>query len=204
MYYSALVMAEILSPSGSSHILDLGMSSDSNISICMPVYLVYDSETRTPTCAVPFNYLFGDEDAISIDLALAADGLTPVAVWVKYLLAESISQTGGGFTWARQASVLFFFVLLFFSSVILPSGLSLGLTKFQSISVCDVVIMQVLTFNPGPRSLKIPANTALVTIAKASSLCNAIRIIVVTDWTEHYLHIWVPTCLKNHHGCKTT
>ena len=46
---------------------------------------------------------------------------------------------------------------------------SLGLTKLRSVSVRVAVMTHASTLDPEPRSLKIPADTAAVTSARASS-----------------------------------
>jgi hypothetical protein len=96
-------MAEILGPSGTSRVLDLCEIAANNISVFTPAYVIYNGETQDATKVALFNYLSdGDEATISVDLAL--QGVTANIVWVKYLLASSVSQIGR-FTWAGQVRV---------------------------------------------------------------------------------------------------
>ena len=55
------------------------------------------------------------------------------------------------------------------------STLSFGFTKFLSSSVPCAVITHASTFDPLPKSLKIPAEMAAVTNERASSRCKTIR-----------------------------
>jgi hypothetical protein len=42
IYYSALVKAEILGPSSSSHVLHVGAIEANDINLFMPIYVIYD------------------------------------------------------------------------------------------------------------------------------------------------------------------
>jgi hypothetical protein len=97
-------MAEILGPSGSSRVLDVGEIGTNDISLFTPIYAIYDGPNPRATKAALFNYLSDGSGTIWVDLKLG--DATPEVVWVKYLLAESVSQKEG-FTWAGQVRVLF-------------------------------------------------------------------------------------------------
>ncbi|TFY76428.1 hypothetical protein EWM64_g7584 [Hericium alpestre] len=107
VYYSALVMAEILGPSNASQVVDLGMNSGN---IYTPGYVVY--ENGNPTKVVLFNFVTdpsGNTDyTASISIGGGQTGqpnASPSSVKVKYLAADSVSAKYN-FTWAGQVSLV--------------------------------------------------------------------------------------------------
>ncbi|KAA1475467.1 glycoside hydrolase family 79 protein [Dentipellis sp. KUC8613] len=103
VYYSALVMAEILGPSNTSQVFDLGAN---NNNMYTPAYAVY--ENGTPTKVVLFNFVTDPSGNTNLSVTIAVGGgdtdqpnATPSSVQVKYLTAESVAQKGN-FTWAGQ------------------------------------------------------------------------------------------------------
>ncbi|TFY66779.1 hypothetical protein EVG20_g4311 [Dentipellis fragilis] len=103
VYYSVLVMAEILGPSNASQVFDLGAN---NNNMFTPAYAVY--ENGTPTKVVLFNFVTDPSGNTNLSVPIAIGGgqtgqpnATPSSVQVKYLTAESVAQKGN-FTWAGQ------------------------------------------------------------------------------------------------------
>jgi len=105
MYYSALVMSEIMGKSGQSQIIDLNVN-DGNPST--PGYAIY--ENGTPMKVGLFNYLDDDTGAHDLSVAISIGGGqsgqpagTPSSVRVKYLVGEHVTVKNGNYTWAGQS-----------------------------------------------------------------------------------------------------
>ncbi|KAI0060119.1 glycoside hydrolase family 79 protein [Artomyces pyxidatus] len=103
VYYSGLVMAEILGPSNKSQVIDLGMNNFNNFT---PGYAIYES--GTPTKVVLINFVSDNTTANDYTAAISIGGgqtgqpnAVPASVQVKYLTASSVSQKGN-FSWAGQ------------------------------------------------------------------------------------------------------
>ncbi|KAF8636081.1 hypothetical protein AX17_003787 [Amanita inopinata Kibby_2008] len=105
IYYTALVMAEVLGSSDKSEVLDMNLY-DQSISIFSPAYVIY--EDGNPVRVALFNYVTDPSGANDINVSISIgggttgqDNATPAQVKVKYLRASSVSQKGN-FTWAGQ------------------------------------------------------------------------------------------------------
>ncbi|KAI0311519.1 glycoside hydrolase family 79 protein [Amylostereum chailletii] len=103
VYYSAMIMAEILGPSNASQVVDLNMN-DGNI--FTPGWAIY--ENGSPTKVALLNYVNDPTGAQSYTAAIAIGGgqtgqlaSNPASVRVKYLAADSVAQKGN-FSWAGQ------------------------------------------------------------------------------------------------------
>jgi len=100
IYYSALVMAEVLGPSNASQVID--MTQDPST----PIYAIY--ENGTPTKLALFNFVTDPSGANDWTATIAVGGgqtgqpgATPSSVKVKYLSAQSVASKSN-FTWANQ------------------------------------------------------------------------------------------------------
>ncbi|KAI0255417.1 hypothetical protein BJV78DRAFT_1175160 [Lactifluus subvellereus] len=100
IYYSALVMAEVLGPSNASQVLDITQNPFT------PIYVIY--QNGTPTKLALFNFVTDSSGANDWTATFAVGGgqtgqagATPASVKVKYLSAPSVSAKGN-FTWANQ------------------------------------------------------------------------------------------------------
>ncbi|KAI9455294.1 hypothetical protein F5148DRAFT_1378092 [Russula earlei] len=100
IYYSALVMAEVMGPHNQSQISDI--TSD----ISTPMYAIF--ENGAPTKLALFNFVTDPTGASTYTAVISIGGgstnqsnATPSQVQVKYLLAPSVSSKGN-FTWAGQ------------------------------------------------------------------------------------------------------
>lgn len=79
MYYSVLVMAEIMGKSNVSQVMDLNANSGSEFT---PGYAIY--ENGTPSKVALFNYLDDKSGASDITVNVAiGDNATPASVKVK-------------------------------------------------------------------------------------------------------------------------
>ncbi|TFK29184.1 hypothetical protein FA15DRAFT_610933 [Coprinopsis marcescibilis] len=103
IYYSALIMAEALGPSGGAQVLDLNAN---NGDIYTPAYGIY--EDGNPVRVMLFNFITDPSGANDLTVSISIEGglmgqpnASPVQVKVKYLRANSVSQKGN-FTWAGQ------------------------------------------------------------------------------------------------------
>ncbi|KAJ7289361.1 glycoside hydrolase family 79 protein [Mycena rebaudengoi] len=97
VYYSALVMTEVLGPSNNSQVLDLPVEGTSEFT---PMYGIY--ENGVPVRVAIFNYVDDPSGATDVHAAITISGTTmPSSVKVKYLLAKTVVQKGG-YTWAGQ------------------------------------------------------------------------------------------------------
>jgi hypothetical protein len=103
IYYSALIMSEILGSSNKSQILDLNANGGN---IFTPAYAVY--EDGTPMRLALFNYMTDPSGAATYTVEISVGGgqtnqpnATPSQIKVKYFTAPSVS-TKGNFTWAGQ------------------------------------------------------------------------------------------------------
>ncbi|KAH8804268.1 hypothetical protein DL96DRAFT_1474641 [Flagelloscypha sp. PMI_526] len=103
MYYSALVMAEVLGTTNTSQIIDLDAN---NASPQTPAYAIYENGQLSKVGI--FNYMDkskGNAD-LTVSIAVGGSGVgaengTPATVKVKYLQSNSVADTGN-FTWAGQ------------------------------------------------------------------------------------------------------
>ncbi|PFH50111.1 glycoside hydrolase family 79 protein [Amanita thiersii Skay4041] len=99
IYYSSLVMAEVLGSSDKAQVYDM-WRVDQTISEFSPAYLIY--EDGKPVRAALFNYVTDPSGGSDINVSISFNGgSTPANVNVKYLRAASVSQKGN-FTWAGQ------------------------------------------------------------------------------------------------------
>ncbi|KAF8636118.1 hypothetical protein AX17_003821 [Amanita inopinata Kibby_2008] len=105
IYYTSLIMAEILGPSNASQVMDM-WNVDKSISMYTPAYVIY--ENGSPTRVALFNFVSDPSGNSDINVTISMGGREtgqPKAavseVRVKYLRANSISQKGN-FTWAGQ------------------------------------------------------------------------------------------------------
>ncbi|GLB44466.1 putative glycosyl hydrolase family 79 C-terminal beta domain [Lyophyllum shimeji] len=101
IYYSALVMAEVLGASNTTQVLDLNAN---NGDLHTPAYGLY--ENGNPVRVALFNFVNDPTGASDLNVSISAGGgggqaQGPSQVKVKYLLASSVSQKGN-FTWAGQ------------------------------------------------------------------------------------------------------
>ncbi|KAH8833938.1 glycoside hydrolase family 79 protein [Flagelloscypha sp. PMI_526] len=103
MYYSALVMAEVLGDQNKSQVLDLNANSGAATT---PAYAVF--ENGEPTKLALFNYMDDSTGASNLTVTFAVGGsgvnqanASPGTVKVKYLRSNSVSDKGN-FTWAGQ------------------------------------------------------------------------------------------------------
>ncbi|KAJ7141844.1 hypothetical protein C8R43DRAFT_583571 [Mycena crocata] len=97
IYYSALVMAEILGPSNTSQVLDLPIAG---ISEHTPIYGIY--ENGTPKRVAIINYLDDPTGANDVSAVISIGGGTmPAQLKVKRLEADSVTQKGN-IKWANQ------------------------------------------------------------------------------------------------------
>ncbi|EAU81861.2 hypothetical protein CC1G_06072 [Coprinopsis cinerea okayama7 len=103
VYYSALVMAEALGPSGKAQVLDLAAN---NRSTYTPAYGIY--EDGNPVRVLLINFIDDPSGANDVTVSISVGGghtgqpnASPSQVRVKYLSASSVSQKGN-FTWAGQ------------------------------------------------------------------------------------------------------
>ncbi|KAI9451263.1 hypothetical protein BJY52DRAFT_123356 [Lactarius psammicola] len=100
IYYSALVMSEVLGPSNASQVVDITQNQFT------PIYAIY--ENGTPTKLALFNFVTDPSGANDWTATISVGGgptgqpgATPSSVKVKYLRAESVASKGN-FTWANQ------------------------------------------------------------------------------------------------------
>ncbi|KAN0136518.1 hypothetical protein V8E53_005565 [Lactarius tabidus] len=100
IYYSALVMAEVLGPSNASQVIDITQDTYT------PIYAIY--ENGTPTKLALFNFVTDPSGANDWTATIAVGGgqtgqpgATPSSVKVKYLRAQSVASKSN-FTWANQ------------------------------------------------------------------------------------------------------
>ncbi|KAH8977188.1 hypothetical protein EDB86DRAFT_3007728 [Lactarius hatsudake] len=100
IYYSALVMSEVLGPSNVSQVIDITQNPFT------PIYAIY--ENGTPTKLALFNFITDPSGANDWTATISVGGgqtgqpgATPSSVKVKYLSAQSVASKGN-FTWANQ------------------------------------------------------------------------------------------------------
>ncbi|KAJ7090783.1 hypothetical protein B0H15DRAFT_884060 [Mycena belliarum] len=97
LYYTALVMAEILGATNEAQVLDLPIPG---ISPFTPIYGIY--EKGTPVRVAIINYVEDPLGANDVHAVISiAGGSLPASVKVKYLAAKSVVQKGN-ITWAGQ------------------------------------------------------------------------------------------------------
>ncbi|KAF8816878.1 hypothetical protein BYT27DRAFT_7127069 [Phlegmacium glaucopus] len=100
IYYSSLVMAEVLGSSNTTQILDL---LPNNANIFTPAYAIYDGGNLARVLL--FNYVSDASGASDLSVQLNLNGVGGsggvTQVQVKYLQASSVAQKGN-FSWAGQ------------------------------------------------------------------------------------------------------
>ena len=103
MYYSTLVMSEVLGRSNQSQVIDLGVNGGNPST---PGYAIY--ENGTPMKVALFNYLDDNTGAHDLSVTISVGGGdtgqssgTPSSVRVKLLRADHVTSKGN-FTWAGQ------------------------------------------------------------------------------------------------------
>ncbi|KAJ7303068.1 glycoside hydrolase family 79 protein [Mycena albidolilacea] len=97
LYYSALVMAEVIGPSNNTQVINYGVGG---LSSYTPIYNIY--ENGTPVRVAIFNYIDDPSGANTVHAVISLSGATmPSSVKVKYLAATTVVQKGG-YTWAGQ------------------------------------------------------------------------------------------------------
>ena len=99
-------MAEALGTTGTAQVVDL-FANDANV--LTPAYAIY--ENGRPARVLVTNFMNDPSGAHAITVNIQVGGgetgqepQSPGRVWVKYLLAQSVSQKGD-FTWAGQVSI---------------------------------------------------------------------------------------------------
>ncbi|EIM80386.1 glycoside hydrolase family 79 protein [Stereum hirsutum FP-91666 SS1] len=98
VYYSALIMAEILGPSNASQVVDLQANANSDYT---PGYAIF--ENGSPTKVALFNLMTDPSGNSDYTATLSISGATlPSQVTVKYLRSSSVSDKAG-YTWANQS-----------------------------------------------------------------------------------------------------
>ncbi|TFK36155.1 glycoside hydrolase family 79 protein [Crucibulum laeve] len=96
IYYSTLVMAEILGKSNTSQVVDLASNYGN---IFTPAYAIYEHGTLSKVAL--FNYVDDSTPASNLLVSLSVPGGgVPASVKVKYLAADSVSLKN--ITWAGQ------------------------------------------------------------------------------------------------------
>ncbi|KAJ7798872.1 glycoside hydrolase family 79 protein [Mycena olivaceomarginata] len=97
LYYSALVMAEVIGPSNNTQVINYGVGG---LSSYTPIYNIY--ENGTPVRVAIFNYIDDPSGTNTVHAVISLSGATmPSSVKVKYLAATTVVQKGG-YTWAGQ------------------------------------------------------------------------------------------------------
>ncbi|KZV69145.1 glycoside hydrolase family 79 protein [Peniophora sp. CONT] len=96
VYYSALVMAEVLGSSNQSRVADLNMNGGQPLT---PGYAIYEGDV--PTKVALLNYIDDPSGAQAYTAQISIGGASPSSVRVKRLSASSVSQKGN-YTWAGQ------------------------------------------------------------------------------------------------------
>lgn len=103
VYYSALIMAEVLGKSDKSRVVDLFANSANEVT---PAYAIYEDET--PTKVALFNYITDPTGGLAYTAQIQVGGGTsnqppasPRQIKVKYFTADSVSQKGN-FMWGNQ------------------------------------------------------------------------------------------------------
>jgi hypothetical protein len=96
VYYSALVVAEALGSSNIAQVLDLDANGGSDYT---PGYAIY--ENGQPVRVALTNFISDPSGNSDYTANISIGGTVPAQVQVKYLLADSVSQTYN-FTWAGQ------------------------------------------------------------------------------------------------------
>jgi hypothetical protein len=105
IYYSSLVIAEALGPSGAAQLVDMTDSLASNgvtpvsTATYTPVYAVYENGQMARLVA--FNFVSDPSGASAASLVVAVQGASVASVQVKYLQAPSVSEKYN-ITWAGQ------------------------------------------------------------------------------------------------------
>jgi hypothetical protein len=139
IYYSSLVMAEVLGSSNQSQVLDLNANGGN---IFTPGYAIY--ENGTPMRVALFNYMTDPTGANDYTATISIGGGqtgqnngTPGQVKVKYLVAPSVS-TKANYTWAGQT----------FGDHFQSDGRPMGTEDIQTVT-CDT--------NANTCQIKVPA-----------------------------------------------
>jgi hypothetical protein len=96
VYYSTLVMAEVLGPSNKSQVIDLALNGGADQT---PGYAIY--EGGVPTKLALINYVNDPTGAQAYTAQVQIAGGNPASVRIKRLDASSVTQKGN-FSWAGQ------------------------------------------------------------------------------------------------------
>ncbi|EGO20268.1 glycoside hydrolase family 79 protein [Serpula lacrymans var. lacrymans S7.9] len=121
IYYSALVMAEVLGSSNASQVVDLQANGNNEFT---PGYAIY--EHGQPMRVALFNYVSDPTGASDYTASISiSGGMVPAQVNVKYLAASSVAQKYN-FTWAGQT----------FGDVFSSDGRPVGQLDVQTVT-CD-------------------------------------------------------------------
>ncbi|KAG1744607.1 glycoside hydrolase family 79 protein [Suillus paluster] len=134
IYYSALVVAEVLGSSNVAQVLDLDANSGNDYT---PGYAIY--ENGQPVRVALTNFITDPSGDNDYTASISIGGTVPAQVTVKYLLADSVSQRYN-FTWAGQT----------FGDVFTSDGRLVGALDVQTIP-CDQInnVCQVKVPAPG-------------------------------------------------------
>jgi hypothetical protein len=155
VYYSALVMAEVIGSSNLSQVVDLYAN---NANIYTPAYGIYEGSQVVRV--VLFNYVTDSSGANDYTATISIGGGqtgqangTPASVKVKYLAASSVAQKGN-FTWAGQT----------FGDIFQSDGRPMGNVDIQTIQ-CDQTANTC--------QIKVPAPSVAVVFFSDSALSEA-------------------------------
>ncbi|KAF7336209.1 Glyco-hydro-79C domain-containing protein [Mycena venus] len=134
IYYSALVMAEVIGSSNNTQVLNYGVGGLSSFT---PIYGIY--ENGTPVRVAIMNYLDDPTGANDVHAVIAIAGRTmPASVKVKYLAAKTVVQKGG-YTWANQT----------FGGNFESDGRPMGTEEIKSVD-CDATAQTCTVVVPAP------------------------------------------------------
>ncbi|KAF7358218.1 Glyco-hydro-79C domain-containing protein [Mycena venus] len=134
IYYSALVMAEVIGPSNNTQVLSYAADGLSSFT---PIYGIY--ENGTPVRVAVMNYLDDPTGASDVHAVIAIAGTTmPASVKVKYLAAKTVVQKGG-YTWANQT----------FGGNFESDGRLMGTEEIKSVD-CDATAQTCTVVVPAP------------------------------------------------------
>lgn len=153
VYYSALVMAEVIGTSNISQVLDLNITN-----IFTPAYAIY--EGNQVMRVVLFNYVTDSSGANDYTATISIGGGqtgqsngTPASVQVKYLRAASVSQKAN-ITWAGQT----------FGGVFESDGRLVGSEDIQTVQ-CDQ--------NANTCQIKVPAPSVALVFLSGTALSES-------------------------------
>ncbi|KLO13587.1 hypothetical protein SCHPADRAFT_940250 [Schizopora paradoxa] len=147
VYYSALIMAEVIGKSGKARVIDLNANEGN---IYTPAFAIY--EDNVPVRVLIINFVTNPSGANDINVNVNADGASS-QIKVKKFLAASVSQKGN-FTWAGQT----------FGSSMESDGRPMGEEQDETVN-CD----------PTTRNcqVRVPAPGAALVFLNDGALANA-------------------------------